>query len=169
MLSSTGNDVEPGANGLGVSGGDPLIESSAGILGVHGGEGGNERPSSTRSSSATQHSNRSSSQDNDDPPSPSMVHGSTPLSQIGAHPSAPSNDMYLGQGNIIYLIFLFHLSSFPIVMKTTDKTFLEEFESVNTSDRIYLEEAGFWGLIALQQRENQYVDVGDANDEKYFG
>ncbi|XP_012264082.1 homeobox protein PKNOX2-like isoform X1 [Athalia rosae] len=96
VLSSTGNDVEPGANGLGMSGGDSLMESSAGILTVHG-EGGNDRPSSTRSSSATQHSNRSSSQDNDDPPSPSMVHGSTPLSQIGAHPSASANDMYLGQ------------------------------------------------------------------------
>ncbi|XP_012264084.1 homeobox protein PKNOX2-like isoform X2 [Athalia rosae] len=98
VLSSTGNDVEPGANGLGMSGGDSLMESSAGILTVHG-EGGNDRPSSTRSSSATQHSNRSSSQDNDDPPSPSMVHGSTPLSQIGAHPSASANDMYLGQGS----------------------------------------------------------------------
>ncbi|XP_046423778.1 homeobox protein PKNOX2-like isoform X1 [Neodiprion virginianus] len=96
VLSSTGNDVESGANGLGVSGGDPLLESSAGILAIHG-ERGNDRPSSTRSSSATQHSNRSSSQDNDDPPSPSMVHGSTPLSQIGAHPNASANDMYLGQ------------------------------------------------------------------------
>ncbi|XP_046480137.1 homeobox protein PKNOX2 isoform X2 [Neodiprion pinetum] len=98
VLSSTGNDVESGANGLGVSGGDPLLESSAGILAIHG-ERGNDRPSSTRSSSATQHSNRSSSQDNDDPPSPSMVHGSTPLSQIGAHPNASANDMYLGQGS----------------------------------------------------------------------
>ncbi|XP_046743800.1 homeobox protein PKNOX2-like isoform X1 [Diprion similis] len=96
VLSSTGNDVESGANGLGVSGGDLLLESSAGILAIHG-ERGNDRPSSTRSSSATQHSNRSSSQDNDDPPSPSMVHGSTPLSQIGAHPNASANDMYLGQ------------------------------------------------------------------------
>ncbi|XP_015510798.1 homeobox protein PKNOX2 isoform X1 [Neodiprion lecontei] len=96
VLSSTGNDVESGANGLGVSGGDPLLESSAGILAIHG-ERGNDCPSSTRSSSATQHSNRSSSQDNDDPPSPSMVHGSTPLSQIGAHPNASANDMYLGQ------------------------------------------------------------------------
>ncbi|XP_046743801.1 homeobox protein PKNOX2-like isoform X2 [Diprion similis] len=98
VLSSTGNDVESGANGLGVSGGDLLLESSAGILAIHG-ERGNDRPSSTRSSSATQHSNRSSSQDNDDPPSPSMVHGSTPLSQIGAHPNASANDMYLGQGS----------------------------------------------------------------------
>ncbi|XP_015510800.1 homeobox protein PKNOX2 isoform X2 [Neodiprion lecontei] len=98
VLSSTGNDVESGANGLGVSGGDPLLESSAGILAIHG-ERGNDCPSSTRSSSATQHSNRSSSQDNDDPPSPSMVHGSTPLSQIGAHPNASANDMYLGQGS----------------------------------------------------------------------
>ncbi|XP_048505075.1 homeobox protein PKNOX2-like isoform X3 [Athalia rosae] len=139
VLSSTGNDVEPGANGLGMSGGDSLMESSAGILTVHG-EGGNDRPSSTRSSSATQHSNRSSSQDNDDPPSPSMVHGSTPLSQIGAHPSASANDMYLGQ---------------------------EDIDTVITEDRIYLEEVGYWGLLPLQQRENQYIDVGDASDEKY--
>lgn len=40
---------------------------------------------------------------------------------------------------------------------------------VNIGDRIYLEEVGYWGLLALQERENEYVDVGDANDEKYFG
>lgn len=38
---------------------------------------------------------------------------------------------------------------------------------VNIGDRIYLEEAGYWGLLALQERE--HVDVGDASDEKYFG
>lgn len=38
------------------------------------------------------------------------------------------------------------------------------------SDRIYLEEAGYWGLVALRERENaEYLDVGNANDEKYFG
>ena len=39
------------------------------------------------------------------------------------------------------------------------------------SERIYLEEAGYWGLLPMQERENEfeYVDVGDASDEKYFG
>lgn len=56
------------------------------------------RPSSSSSSSATQrNSGKSASQDRDDPLSPSAVHGSTPLSQIGAHGCAPVNDMYLGQ------------------------------------------------------------------------
>lgn len=37
------------------------------------------------------------------------------------------------------------------------------------SDRIYLEEAGYWGLVALRERENaEYADVGNVN-EKYFG
>lgn len=54
--------------------------------------------SSVRLSSAVQHSGKSTSQDHDDPLSPSAVHGSTPLSQIGAHGCAPVNDMYLGQG-----------------------------------------------------------------------
>lgn len=34
------------------------------------------------------------------------------------------------------------------------------------SNRIYLEEAGYWGLVALREREN--ADVRNAN-EKYFG
>lgn len=38
------------------------------------------------------------------------------------------------------------------------------------SDRIYLEEAGYWGLVALRERENaEYADAGNANDAKYFG
>jgi len=41
------------------------------------------------------------------------------------------------------------------------------------SDRIYLEEAGYWGLVALRERENveymEYADTGNANNEKYFG
>lgn len=38
------------------------------------------------------------------------------------------------------------------------------------SDRIYLEEAGYWGLVALQERKNvEYADAGNANDKKYFG
>lgn len=53
--------------------------------------------SSVRPSSAVQRSGKSTSQDHDDPLSPSTIHGSTPLSQIGAHPCAPVNDMYLGQ------------------------------------------------------------------------
>ncbi|XP_015588926.1 homeobox protein PKNOX2 isoform X3 [Cephus cinctus] len=97
VLSSTGNDVESGANGLRVSRGDLLTENgAASLVGIHG-EAGTDRPSSARSSTTTQHSIRSSSQDHDDPPSPSTVHGSTPLSQIGAHPCASVNDMYLGQ------------------------------------------------------------------------
>lgn len=38
------------------------------------------------------------------------------------------------------------------------------------SDRIYLEEAGYWGLVALRERENaEYADAGNTNDAKYFG
>lgn len=97
MLSSTGNDVEPGTNGLGVGGGDTLTENDSTI-----GQGslqvdGNivERP---RSASIAQHSVKSDGQDPDDPSSPSAVHGGTPLSQIAAHSCASVNDMYLGQG-----------------------------------------------------------------------
>lgn len=99
MLSSTGNDVEPGTNGLGVSRGDVLSENDSSVSqGIVQIDGIIERPLSARSSSITQRSVRSDSQDHDDPPSPSTVHGSTPLSQIGAHPCASVNDMYLGQG-----------------------------------------------------------------------
>lgn len=97
MLSSTGNDVESGANGFRVSRGDLSENGGASQLAAQE-EAGNDRPSSVRSSSTAQRSNRSSSQDHDDPLSPSTVHGSTPLSQIGAHSCAPVNDMYLGQG-----------------------------------------------------------------------
>ncbi|XP_015588925.1 homeobox protein PKNOX2 isoform X2 [Cephus cinctus] len=142
VLSSTGNDVESGANGLRVSRGDLLTENgAASLVGIHG-EAGTDRPSSARSSTTTQHSIRSSSQDHDDPPSPSTVHGSTPLSQIGAHPCASVNDMYLGQ---------------------------DDMDMVNTADRIYLEEAGYWGLLALQERENSLVDIQDSVDEPYLG
>lgn len=96
VLSSTGNDVESGANGFRVSRGNILSENGASQLAAQE-ETGNDRPSSVRSSSTAQRSNRSSSQDHDDPLSPSTVHGSTPLSQIGAHSCAPVNDMYLGQ------------------------------------------------------------------------
>jgi len=57
-----------------------------------------DQPSSVLSSSAVQRSGRPISQDHDDPHSPPAVHGSTPLSQIGAHSCTPVNDMYLGQG-----------------------------------------------------------------------
>ncbi|OXU24341.1 hypothetical protein TSAR_003155 [Trichomalopsis sarcophagae] len=119
VLSSTGNDVESGANGLRVSG-RPEAPSE------NGSSGGRQhllgdlqqlqqqqhqhqcnRPSSARSSSSSgggsaaglqahNKRKRSYSDDPDDRPSPTSVHGSTPLSQIGAH--APVNDMYLGQG-----------------------------------------------------------------------
>ncbi|XP_057330554.1 homeobox protein PKNOX2-like isoform X2 [Microplitis mediator] len=97
VLSSTGNDVEPGTNGLGVSRGDMLSENGSTSQEIVQVEGTIERPSSARSSSVAQRSIRSDSQDQDDPLSPSTVHGSTPLSQIGAHPCASVNDIYLGQ------------------------------------------------------------------------
>ncbi|CAL7951781.1 unnamed protein product [Xylocopa violacea] len=97
VLSSTGNDVESGANGFRVSRGDTLSENGGASQMATQEETGNDRPPSVRSSSTAQRSNRSSSQDHDDPLSPSTVHGSTPLSQIGAHSCAPVNDMYLGQ------------------------------------------------------------------------
>ena len=98
MLSSTGNDVESGANGLRVSRGDTLSENGSAGQVVILGEGVSERPSSTRSSSTAQRSVRSNSQDQDDPLSPSAIHGSTPLSQIGAHSCVSVGEMYLGQG-----------------------------------------------------------------------
>lgn len=98
MLSSTGNDVESGANGFRVSRGDSLAENDGASQIAREESVSSDQPSSVRSSSAVQCSAKSSSQDHDDPLSPSAVHGSTPLSQIGAHPCAPVNDMYLGQG-----------------------------------------------------------------------
>ncbi|XP_031827550.1 homeobox protein PKNOX2 isoform X1 [Nomia melanderi] len=97
VLSSTGNDVEPGANGFRVSRSDTLSENGGASQVAAQEETGNDRPPSARSSSTAQRSNRSSSQEHDDPLSPSTVHGSTPLSQIGVHTCAPVNDMYLGQ------------------------------------------------------------------------
>ncbi|XP_017756121.1 PREDICTED: homeobox protein PKNOX2-like isoform X2 [Eufriesea mexicana] len=97
VLSSTGNDVESGANGFRVSRADTLSENGGASQLAAQEETGNDRPPSVRSSSTAQRSNRSSSQDHDDPLSPSTVHGSTPLSQIGAHSCVPVNDMYLGQ------------------------------------------------------------------------
>lgn len=99
MLSSTGNDVESGANGFRVSRGDIAVAENDGANPHAREESVNhDQLSSVRPSSAVQRSGKSTSQDHDDPLSPSTVHGSTPLSQIGAHPCAPVNDMYLGQG-----------------------------------------------------------------------
>lgn len=98
MLSSTGNDVESGANGFRVSRGDAVAENDGANPHVREESVNHDQPSSVRPSSAVQRSGKSTSQDHDDPLSPSTVHGSTPLSQIGAHPCAPVNDMYLGQG-----------------------------------------------------------------------
>lgn len=101
MLSSTGNDVESGANGFRVSRGDVAVADDDGANPHAREESVNhdQLSSSVRPSSAVQRSGKSTtSQDHDDPLSPSTVHGSTPLSQIGAHPCAPVNDMYLGQG-----------------------------------------------------------------------
>ncbi|XP_058805911.1 homeobox protein Meis1-like isoform X2 [Phymastichus coffea] len=107
VLSSTGNDVESGANGLRVSDesslshhprpSDPLAFES------HQQQQHQQqllRPSSgSRSSSSIDARHHRSPSDLDDHRSVSpAVHGGTPLSQIGAHP-APVNDMYLGQGS----------------------------------------------------------------------
>lgn len=93
--SVAGNDVESGANGFRVSRGDSVAENDGGNSREEGVN--HDQTSSVRLSSAVQHSGKSTSQDHDDPLSPSAVHGSTPLSQIGAHGCAPVNDMYLGQ------------------------------------------------------------------------
>lgn len=98
MLSSTGNDVESGANGFRVSRGDVAVAENDGANPREESVNHDQLSSSVRPSSAVQRSGKSTSQDHDDPLSPSTVHGSTPLSQIGAHPCAPVNDMYLGQG-----------------------------------------------------------------------
>ncbi|XP_014489415.1 PREDICTED: homeobox protein PKNOX2-like isoform X3 [Dinoponera quadriceps] len=142
VLSSTGNDVESGANGFRVSRGDSLAENDGASQIAREESVSNDQPSSVRSSSAVQRSAKPSSQDHDDPLSPSAVHGSTPLSQIGAHPCAPVNDMYLGQDDVDY--------------------------AQTISDRIYLEEAGYWGLVALREREKEHAGCGNVNDEKYF-
>ncbi|KAG5344406.1 HTH protein, partial [Acromyrmex charruanus] len=144
VLSSTGNDVESGANGFRVSRGDAVAENDGANSHTREESVNHDPLSSVRPSSAVQRSGKSTSQDHDDPLSPSTIHGSTPLSQIGAHPCAPVNDMYLGQDD----------SS-------------EYLQTI--SDRIYLEEAGYWGLVALQERKNvEYADAGNTNDKKYF-
>ncbi|XP_012056987.1 PREDICTED: homeobox protein PKNOX2-like [Atta cephalotes] len=97
VLSSTGNDVESGANGFRVSRGDAVAENDGANSHTREESVNHDPLSSVRPSSAVQRSGKSTSQDHDDPLSPSTIHGSTPLSQIGAHPCAPVNDMYLGQ------------------------------------------------------------------------
>lgn len=107
MLSSTGNDVEPGINGLGVTGsGDSISEngSSIGQGMLHIDCGTTDRPTSTVQSSI-----RSDNQDHEiDPLSPSTIHGGTPLSQIGAHQCGSINDIYIGQGMLIFIYQLSH-------------------------------------------------------------
>ncbi|XP_029660764.1 homeobox protein PKNOX2-like isoform X1 [Formica exsecta] len=144
VLSSTGNDVESGANGFRVSRGDSGLAENDGANPREESDNHDNQPVRSSSSAIQRNSGKSDSQDRDDPLSPSAVHGSTPLSQIGAHGCAPVNDMYLGQD--------------------------DSNEYLRTiSNRVYLEEAGYWGLVALRERENaEYADVGNANDEKYF-
>ncbi|KAL0130691.1 hypothetical protein PUN28_002370 [Cardiocondyla obscurior] len=146
VLSSTGNDVESGANGFRVSRGDVAVAENDGANSRARDESVNhDQLSSVRPSSAVQRSGKSTSQDHDDPLSPSTVHGSTPLSQIGAHPCAPVNDMYLGQ----------------------DDTDSSEYLRI-ISDRIYLEEIGYWGLVALREREKtKYVGVENASKKNF--
>ncbi|XP_057330553.1 homeobox protein PKNOX2-like isoform X1 [Microplitis mediator] len=155
VLSSTGNDVEPGTNGLGVSRGDMLSENGSTSQEIVQVEGTIERPSSARSSSVAQRSIRSDSQDQDDPLSPSTVHGSTPLSQIGAHPCASVNDIYLGQD------ILPDPLTDPLAHPLIDK-------DVYLNDRMYVEEVGYWGLLPMQDRENGYGDIKHSNHKKYF-
>ncbi|XP_043463232.1 homeobox protein Meis1-like isoform X1 [Leptopilina heterotoma] len=144
VLSATGID-ESGTNGLRVRRDDPLSENGSAGQVVIPGDGASELSSSVRPSSAVQRLDRASSQDQDDPLalSPSAIHGSTPLSQIGSHSCVSVNDMYLGQ---------------------------EETDEVNMSERMYLEEVGYWGLLPKQERENEfeYVDVGVISDAKSF-
>ncbi|KAL6432768.1 hypothetical protein ACFW04_006273 [Cataglyphis niger] len=144
VLSSTGNDVESGANGFRVSRGDSGLAENDGANPREESDNHDNQPVRSSSSAIQRNSSKSASQDHDDPLSPSAVHGSTPLSQIGAHGCAPVNDMYLGQD--------------------------DSNEYLRTiSNRVYLEEAGYWGLVALRERENaEYADVENANDEKYF-
>ncbi|CAL1681357.1 unnamed protein product [Lasius platythorax] len=98
VLSSTGNDVESGANGFRVSRGDSGLAENDGANPREESDNHDNQPVVRSSSSAVQrNSGKSTSQDRDDPLSPSAVHGSTPLSQIGAHGCAPVNDMFLGQ------------------------------------------------------------------------
>ncbi|KAJ8687952.1 hypothetical protein QAD02_023747 [Eretmocerus hayati] len=122
VLSSAGNDVESGANGLRVSRDSEDLESSdhgvslvvrptSTLLDEQHLQQQRYRPPSSRSSCSSNGGgigaqNRSSldrpetdfgdehlrSSD-----SPRTVHGGTPLSQIGAHSQTPINDIYLGQ------------------------------------------------------------------------
>ncbi|KAM0733923.1 Homeobox protein PKNOX2 [Formica fusca] len=97
VLSSTGNDVESGANGFRVSRGDSGLAENDGANPREESDNHDNQPVRSSSSAIQRNSGKSDSQDRDDPLSPSAVHGSTPLSQIGAHGCAPVNDMYLGQ------------------------------------------------------------------------
>lgn len=98
MLSSTGNDVESGANGFRVSRGDSGLAENDGANPREESDNHDNQPVRSSSSAIQRNSGKSASQDRDDPLSPSAVHGSTPLSQIGAHGCTPVNDMFVGQG-----------------------------------------------------------------------
>ncbi|XP_031776665.1 homeobox protein PKNOX2 isoform X2 [Nasonia vitripennis] len=174
VLSSTGNDVESGANGLRVSG-RPEVPSENGSSGSRHQLLGDlqqlqqqqhqqqcNRPSSARSSSSSgggsaaslqphNKRKRTYSDDPEDRPSPPSVHGSTPLSQIGAH--APVNDMYLGQ------------EMDPLSFDSTS------IRALPPRSRVYVEEASYWGLFAVQGRKNEFEFVGIAalHNKRGFG
>ncbi|XP_029169688.1 homeobox protein PKNOX2-like isoform X1 [Nylanderia fulva] len=97
VLSSTGNDVESGANGFRVSRGDSGLAENDGANPREESDNHDNQPVRSSSSAIQRNSGKSASQDRDDPLSPSAVHGSTPLSQIGAHGCTPVNDMFVGQ------------------------------------------------------------------------
>ena len=104
MLSSTGNDVESGANGFRVSRVDIPSENGTGQY-HHLQQQPHHRLSPTgscSSSSGHYHNNHlslyaSGSHQQDDSSSPPTLLGSTPLSQIGVPSCAPVNE-FLGQG-----------------------------------------------------------------------
>lgn len=55
------------------------------------------------------------------------------------------------------------------IAKPLEISFIDDVEYLQSiSNRIYLEEAGYWGLIALREREKEYLAVRNAN-KKYFG
>lgn len=97
VLSSTGNDVESGANGFRVSRGDSGLAENDVANPREESDNHDNQPVRSSSSAIQRNSGKSASQDRDDPLSPSAVHGSTPLSQIGAHGCTPVNDMFVGQ------------------------------------------------------------------------
>ena len=103
MLSSTGNDVEPGANGFRVSRtpDNGLTENGPAALRHYQQYGDETIQRFSRSSSSSGHLLRDDQDDDQQHDDSSRgIHGGTPLSQIGAHHGASVNDMYLGQGKL---------------------------------------------------------------------